>query len=341
MKAFRITAPGTFDFVEIPVPVIGPDEVLVRTVFVGFCGSDLSTYRGRNPLVSLPRIPGHEISGIIEALGSAVPPDLKPGMPVTVHPYTACGSCPACLRQRPNACENNQTMGVQREGAMTGYIAVPWRKIVSVPGLPPLSLALVEPIAVGCHAVRRGEVRPGELVLVLGCGAIGLGAIAAVAARGATAVAVDLDPEKLETARRAGAAHTINSAAEDVAVRLQALKPGGPDVVIEAIGIPSTYLMSVDLVAYTGRVVYIGYSSEPVAYQTKKFVQKELDIRGSRNSMPEDFADAVSILKSGTFPTDAMVSRTVPFNEAGDVLEYWNGQPGKVMRIVVDMGLSV
>jgi threonine dehydrogenase-like Zn-dependent dehydrogenase len=159
-----------------------------------------------------------------------------------------------------------------------------------------------------------------------------------VAARGDIPVAVDLDPEKLEIARRAGAAWTIDAATEDVSARLQALKPGGPDVVIEAIGTPATYLMAVDVVAFTGRIVYIGYSSEAVAYQTKKFVQKEIDIRGSRNSLPDDFTDATSILKSGSFPVDAMISQLVPLSEAGSALEQWSGQTGKIMRVVVDMG---
>ncbi|MDH7568225.1 MAG: zinc-binding alcohol dehydrogenase family protein [Armatimonadota bacterium] len=336
MKAFYITAPGQTEFREIPEPRPGRDEVLLRVRRVGFCGSDLNTYRGRNPMVTLPRVPGHEVAATIEAVGPEVPSRFRPGLNVTLSPYTSCGGCAACRRGRPNACQKNQTLGVQRDGALTQYLAVPWSKLYPSEKLSLNELALVEPLTVGFHAADRGSVSGADTVVVLGCGAIGLGAVAGAAWRGARVVAVDIDDAKLALARQAGAAHAINSAQEDLHAALQRLTGEGPDVVIEAIGLPATFRAAVEEVAYTGRVVYIGYAKEPVSYETKLFVQKELDIRGSRNALG-DFADVIALLETGRFPAAELVTRVVPFHEAGEALRAWEANPNAVTRVLVEV----
>ncbi|MGD0088865.1 MAG: zinc-binding alcohol dehydrogenase family protein [Planctomycetota bacterium] len=336
MKALFITETGKTEIREIPKPAPTADEVLLRVRLVGYCGSDLNTFRGKNPMVSLPRIPGHEVAATVEQAGAGVPAEIKPGLNVTFSPYTNCGRCPACLRNRPNACQFNQTLGVQRDGALTEYVAVPWRKLYRSDKLPLRELALVEPLTVGFHAVDRGRVAAQDVVTVLGCGAIGLGAIAGAACRQATVIAVDVDDQKLALARRAGATHTINSATQKLHDLLAEIAPGGPDVVIEAIGLPATFRAAVEEVAFTGRVVYIGYAKEPVSYETKLFVQKELDILGSRNALG-DFAAVITMLERGVFPTDALISRVVPLGRAGEALREWDRNPGAVARILVDL----
>src|SRR5580704_2646862 len=178
MKTLVIDAPGKVSCGEKARPVPRDGEVLLRVRRLGFCGTDLSTFRGANPLVTYPRIPGHEIAATIEAVTPGVPANLKIGQEVTVMPYTACGQCTSCRSGRVNACRHNQTLGVQQEGAFTDYIAVSWQKIV-VAKLGLRELALVEPLAVGFHAAARGRVTQKDTVLVFGCGMIGLGAIAA------------------------------------------------------------------------------------------------------------------------------------------------------------------
>ena len=338
MTAFYITAPGQTAFREVPVPAPKADEVVVRVRVVGYCGSDLNTFRGLNPLVSYPRIPGHEISGVIESVGAAVPATWQPGLTVTLSPYTHCGECAACLHQRPNCCRRNQTLGVQRDGALTERIVVPWPKLFAAPALDPKSLALVEPLTVGGHAVDRGQVQPGDQVCVLGCGAIGLGAIAGAAFRGARVIAVDIDDGKLTLAALAGARHTVNSARGNLHDELQKLTDGeGPDVVIEAIGLPATFQAAVDEVAFAGRVVYVGYAKQPVEYQTKLFVQKELDIRGSRNALPHDFETAIRLLEAGRFPVDAVVTRIYPYAQAGQALADWQANPAAFTKILIEL----
>ena len=159
---------------EIPVPAPGGGEVLLRVRMVGLCGSDINTWRGKNPLVRLPRIPGHEIAATVEAVGAGVPESIAIGAPVTVSPYTACGECPACRRGRANACRANQTLGVQRDGALTEYIVAPWQKLISTADLSLRELCLVEPLSVGFHAAARGRVAASDTVVVIGCGAVGL-----------------------------------------------------------------------------------------------------------------------------------------------------------------------
>ena len=305
--------------------------------YVGFCGSDLGTYLGKNPMVSYPRVPGHEISGIIAERGPEVPGGLRQGDAVTVVPYTSCGVCPSCRKGRSNACRENQTMGVQRDGAMKEYITVPWEKILPAPGLNALELALVEPLTVGFHAVRRGRVEAEDVVMVLGCGMIGAGAIAAAARRGARVIAVDLDAHKLELAVRLGAGHTINSRERDLHRELEEFTGGdGPDVVIEAAGTWQTYRAAVEEAAFSGRVVCIGYAGEEVSFPTKLFVQKEMDIMGSRNARAEDFREVISFLEEGKLPVEAVISRKVKTGEASGALGEWAADPGKVMKILLD-----
>lgn len=256
MKALSILSPGEVALVDIAVPVPGPNEVAIDLAYVGYCGSDLTTYRGHNPLVSYPRVPGHEIAGTIAAVGADVT-DLAPGQMATVLPYFNCGECRACRSGRPNACVNNQTMGVQREGAMTARVVVPRAKVIPVSGLALRDLALIEPCAVGFHAVERAGLQAGETVLVLGCGMIGLGAILGAVRRGARVIAVDLSDAKLDIARAVGA-HEVVNAGKDLKEAVAALAGEGPDVVIEAVGSETTFLQAVDLVGSCGRVVYIG-----------------------------------------------------------------------------------
>lgn len=288
-------------------------------------------------MVKMPVVPGHEVGAEIVKVGSNVPDGLKPGMTVTVNPYTNCGKCASCRNGRVNACEHNETLGVQRWGAMCEYIALPWEKVIPATQLTPRTCALIEPMSVGFHAVNRAQVTDIDVVMVIGCGMVGMGAVVRSALRGATVIAADIDDEKLALAKEMGATYAINTKTEDVHARLQELTAGfGPDVVIEAVGSPMTYQMAVNEVAFTGRVVCIGYAKSEVSFQTKYFVQKELDIRGSRNAQPSDFRAVIHYLERGTCPVDRLISNEVKPEEALDAMQEWSANPGKVFRILVD-----
>ncbi len=336
MKALVLHKPGQSSIETVPNPVLGNGELLLKVRMVGLCGSDLNSFRGLNPLVSFPRIPGHEISAtVVQSAGGDG--GLAIGTDVAVSPYTSCGKCTSCRRGRPNACQFNETLGVQRDGALTEFIVMPREKLYPAK-LTPKELCLVEPLTVGFHAVARGRVAANDTVAILGCGGVGLGAIAAASSRGARTIGVDLDDAKLELAQAAGCAHTINSARESLHGRLSQITEGcGPDVVIEAVGAPATFRAAVEEVSFTGRVVYIGYAKEALSYETRLFVQKELDILGSRNAQPEDFRAAISLLEKRKFPVDQAVSLIVPLEEAGRALRSWSEDPSRFKKILVSL----
>ena len=341
MKALRIVEPGRTDLVDLPEVSPGPGEVLVGVAALGFCGSDLNSFRGRNPHVTYPRIPGHEVSGVVLEQGPGVGARLTPGTPVFVVPYTSCGRCPSCRQRRFNTCRENQTLGVQRDGAARERMVVPADKLLTWPGLSLREMALVEPLTIGFHAADRGRIVPGDTVAVFGCGVVGLGAIRAASRRGARVIAIDIDDRKVELARRAGAAHGLDSTAGDLRAQIQELTKGdGPDVVIEAVGLKETYRAAVEIVAFAGRVVYIGWAHEDVAYTTKPFVLKELDILGSRNATPPDFLAVAAMLAEGAFPKEALVSRAVSLAQAGAALAAWSADPLSVTKLQVDFGLN-
>lgn len=338
MKAIQISHNQELNIVELENPKApAAGEVLLKIQYVGFCGSDINTFMGRNGMALNPVIPGHEIGATIEAVGPDVPAELKPGMNVTCNPYTNCNKCASCRNGRVNACQHNETLGVQRNGAMKEYIVLPWQKIIPAVSLTPKTTALVEPMSVGFHAVSRAQVTDIDVVMVIGCGMVGLGAVVRAVLRGATVIAADIDDEKLALAKQMGATYTVNTIVEDAHSKLQEITNGfGPDVIIEAVGSVPTYQMAVNEVAFTGRVVCIGYAKSEVSFQTKFFVQKELDIRGSRNAMPEDFRAVIHYLERGTCPVDQLITKVVRPEEALETMRWWSENPGKVFRILVD-----
>src|SRR5437762_6893508 len=206
MKALVLKKPGQASIETIPDPLLTDGNQLHKVRMVGFCGSDLNSFRGLNPLVSFPRILGHEVCAtVVEGKHG-----FAAGADVALSPYTSCGKCASCRRGRPNACCFNQTLGVQRDGALTEFIVMPAEKLYPAK-LTLKELCLVEPLTVGFHAVARGRVTSDDTVAIFGCGGVGLGAVAASNSRGACTICVDIDDEKLELARAAGASHTINS----------------------------------------------------------------------------------------------------------------------------------
>lgn len=337
MKAFVIRKPGFSELIDVEKPSPGPGEVLIRLRRVGFCGSDLNTFRGVNPLIRYPLIPGHEIGAIIEELAPDVPSPWQPGQEVSVLPYTSCGNCSSCRYGRTNACCYNQTLGIQRDGAMCEFLSVPHEKLIAWEDLSLRELTLVEPLTIGCHAVTRGNVSHTDTVAVLGAGMIGLGVVAAAAKSGAQVIAVDLDDQKLALARKCGADELVNTQSENLHEKLRDFTDGhGPDVIVEAIGLPATYRAAVEEVCFAGRVVYIGYAKSPVEYESKLFVLKELDIAGSRNALPSDFENVLRMLSAGVIPVEEIISHSVSIENAATVLKAWSNAPGEFTKIHVE-----
>ena len=336
MKALMIEKPGTAIVVDRPEPIAGHGEVLVRVARAGLCGTDLGTFLGKNPLVSYPRVIGHEIAGIVAAAADGVS-TVHEGTAVAISPYKNCGACAACQRGRPNACRNNQTLGVQREGALAELVAVPANRLYMSESLDVDHLALVEPFSIGMHAVRRGRVSGDDSVLVIGCGGVGAGAIAAAAHRGARVLGLDLDDAKLSLARAFGAIDACNSASPSVAQWIADHTKGeGPDVVIEAVGTAATYRFALETVASCGRVVCVGWVKGDVPLEARHIVAKEMEILGSRNATDE-FADVIALFESRRIEPLRLVTHRVALVDAPAMLSEWARQPTAVGKVLVSV----
>ena len=338
MQAIQISEPGQIQLVDHSDPRLTPDSVLLRVNRIGYCGSDLAAFRGLNPLVTYPRIPGHEIGATIVETGSDVDPTWRVGQHVLVVPYANCGKCAGCLAHRPNCCKENITLGVQGDGALCEYFVAPADKLLSSPALSLTEMALVEPLSVGSHAVARGAVTSQDTVAVFGCGAIGLGAIAGARYQGARVIAIDIDDRKLEKGKACGAIAAINSRTGDLHSQLLEMTDGhGPNVMIEAVGLAACYRAAVEEVAAAGRVVYIGWSKEIVQYDVTPFIYKELDIRGSRNATVVDFSRVIAMLEARLFPIEEVITMTVPLTDAADAMREWDRDPGRITKIHIEL----
>jgi threonine dehydrogenase-like Zn-dependent dehydrogenase len=336
MKSVVIDEPWKVRLQEIAEPQIGNDEVLLEIHYIGLCGTDLSTYRGLSTLVAFPRIPGHEVSAVILEKGTDVPGTINIGDKVTVNPYTSCRVCPACRAGRMNTCEFNQTLGVQRDGALSEYFALPYNKILKSNTLTAQEFSLVEPLSVGYHAANRGQVSEMDIVLVIGCGMIGIGAIVACIRKGATVIAIDPDDKKLDLVRSFGVKYTIN-ANEDALKRVKEITNGeGVTVCIEAVGSASTYILAIDAAAFAGRVVYIGYAKKEIPFNTSLFVKKELTICGSRNVLSE-FEPVIKMLEEKRMPFEKLVSKIYPIEETPLALKQWDAAPGDFIKILIEV----
>ena len=337
MKAISLSDVSNVDIIDIPEPQMGPEDVLIAVQYVGLCGSDLNAYRGGFPLLTYPRILGHEVSGTILDKGDNVPEVLHTNDRVMVSPYTSCDVCPACRAGRPNCCQYNQTLGVQRDGVLTSRFAIHHSKVHKSTVLTLEELALVEPLSVGYHAVNRGRVTEIDTVLVIGCGTIGIGAVAAAVRKGATVLVADVDEGKLHTAETFGAHTTINAAREDVLAAIQDRTNGeGVSVAIEAVGLPATFRQAVEAVSYAGRVVYIGYAEQEVCYDTVHFVRKELDIMGARNAL-RVFLAVIKMMERREFPFTNLITATYRFEETAVALRDWDAAPQQITKLLIQV----
>lgn len=338
MEALVITDIGSTEKREVETPVCDPDHVILSVQHVGLCGSDLNTYAGLNPLVELPRIPGHEIGGTIVEAGANVPKDFAIGASAIVIPYTACGHCSACQSGRPNACRYNRTLGVQQDGGMSRLLKIHPDRLILNDSLPARHLSLVEPLSVGFHAAARGRIAQGETVVVLGGGMIGVGAMLGAIARGATVVMVEISDPKRQTLLDLGAAEVLNPLTTDITAALSRYSDDkGPQVVIEAVGLPQTFRSAVDLASFAGRVVYVGYAKEEVSYNTSLFNLKELDIMGSRNATRTDFNDVIRFLEAHEPIGDQLISQVFAWADAGQSFEYWAQNRNETFKVIIDV----
>lgn len=318
MKAIVITEPFKAEIQEREIPKPQKNEALLKMLVGGVCGSDLAAYRGQSAYISYPRTIGHEFAAeVIEAPKNSL--GIEPGMIVTGNPYFNCGSCYSCRRGYVNCCVDNQTMGVQREGAFSEYFTLPIERVYDGQGIAPRELALIEPFCISYHGVSRAAVKRGDKVLVVGAGAIGI--LAAVAAKsfGATVYITDVAEDKLQRAvSDFGIDGSFVNDGPDALAKFTKQVTGGDgfDVTVEAVGAPSTFLNCVSAAAPQGRVVVIGVAKHNADFNFLELQRKELNMFGSRGATKADFSATVSLVKSGFVDLSRLISRSYKASDA-------------------------
>jgi 2-desacetyl-2-hydroxyethyl bacteriochlorophyllide A dehydrogenase len=334
MRYVSIHAPGDVTISTKDRPTPGEHDVLLRMIYGGICGSDLNTYLGTFAYSKYPCIPGHELAAeVVNSPDSRV----RQGELVTVNPYYNCGVCYSCRRGMVNCCSDNQTMGVQREGGFAEYLCVPASRVISGRGLDAKTLVLMEPFAIGYHGIQKADVVPGERVLVIGAGTIGI--LAAIAARlkGAVVTICDISKAKLQKAASFGFMDGLlnDNAATFKEKVLQHTQGDGFDVVVEAVGLPVTFQNSVDATAYGGRVVVIGVGKTNLDFNFTIIQKKELRIFGSRNALDKDFHELIALCKAGEVDLEGIITDVLPFERAGEAFRRFAENRDEVLKMML------
>ncbi len=339
MKALLLEAPREFRRIEVDEPDRpGPGEALVRVHRVGICGTDIGGYLGKMPFFSYPRIPGHELGVEVMEVGPDVA-NVKPGDHCAVEPYINCQECHACRRGKTNCCEKHQTLGVHCDGGLRPRFVVPARKLHISRTLAFEQLALVETLAIGCHAVDRGAPGPDDSCLVIGAGPIGLATLEFVKLTGAKAIVLDVNDGRLDFCRtRMGIAHTVKPS-DRLEADLRDLTDGHmPDVVIDATGSSASMSSAFGLIAHGGRLVFVGITTDEVHFNHPVFHRPEGTLLCSRNAPSADFPRIIGLIESGRIDTGPWITHRTGFDDLPGVFPTFTQPETGVIKAVVDVG---
>ena len=341
MKALQLEKPQSWQRIDIAEPAApGPGDALLRVHRIGICGTDISGYLGKMPFFSYPRIPGHELGVEVLAVGAGVT-NIKPGDRCSVEPYLNCGQCYTCRRGHTNCCESNKTLGVMCDGGMTERIILPARKLHPSANLNFEQLALVETLAIGCHAVNRGKPKADEHVLVIGAGPIGLSAIEFAKLAAKKTIVMDMNEQRLAFVReKMGVPDTIMAKGDGSELkRLEELTNGQlADVVIDATGSNKSMAQALNYCAFKGRLVYVGITQAEISIpHAPALHRRELDILASRNALPGDFTRIIQLIEDGRIDTRPWITHHAAFEDMIEVFESWTKPETGVIKAMVEL----
>lgn len=337
MKALICIKPGEFEYRDIDAPLAKPGQSVIKIKRIGICGTDLHAYEGTQPYFEYPRNLGHELAGDLvdldQAHGFAV------GDAVTIIPYFNCGHCVACRNGKPNCCVSIKVAGVHIDGGMVEYLSVPSSSLVHNNGLGYDQLALVEPLAIGAHAVRRAAVQPDEFVLVVGAGPIGLGVMESARIAGGQVIAMDINEGRLEFCRdKLHLLHTVNPGSEDVMGRLRHITRGDmPTVVIDATGSLRAINNAFQYMAHGARYVLVGLQKGDIQFSHPEFHKREATLMSSRNATREDFASVMDAMKEGLIDPTTYITHRVKFDQVKDEFAGWLDPARGVIKAMVEI----
>lgn len=336
MKVVLVKEAGSLEIVERDMPSIqNQDDILVQVKMVGICGSDMHIYHGSNPLATYPRIIGHEVTGEVVAVGEAVK-SFAPGDKVVLEPITPCGECYACQNGRGNVCHNLEVHGVHRDGGMQEYVVVQEGHLHKVSSSIPFENAvLVEPFTIGAQACWRGDVSEGDTVFIQGAGPIGICCLKVAELLGATCFISDLSEERLQFAKECGADGVINVSSQNPQEEIMRLTNGsGANVVIDAVCLPQTFELSVDVASVAGRVVVLGFDERSSSISQLPITKKELTIAGSR-LQTKQFSKVIHWLEEGKLLVDGIVTHQYLVDDIKKAFQFIEQNPNQVRKAVV------
>lgn len=335
MKVVVCESPGKLTVAERPCPPRGQAEVLLRVRRVGVCGTDMHILRGTQPFLSYPRVMGHELAcEVVEA-----PPgsDLKAGEAVFTMPYLSCDRCSACKNGRSNCCRHLEVLGVHRDGGMAEFISVPDRFVRKADGLTLDQIAMVEFLSIGAHAVNRPGIRPGDRVLVVGTGPIGVAVMLFAALEGARITVLDGRADRLEFCRRLGRAEFCLALDSDTREGLHEVSGGEMfDRVFDCTGNIRAMEAGFDYVAHGGSYVLVSIVNERVSFSDPEFHRREITLLGSRNATLADAARVMGAIRSGHIDTDPLNTHRANLAEVPDMMPLWMNPAAGVMKAIVD-----
>ena len=337
MKSLVCTTPGVLEYAEGEKPVLTKGSALIRIKRIGICGTDLHAFEGTQPYFSYPRVLGHELAGELVDFDEA--PGFSKGEAVTVIPYFHCGECIACRTGKPNCCTHIQVCGVHIDGGMAEYLSVPSAALVHGEGLSYDALALVEPLAIGAHGVRRAAVKAGEFVLVVGAGPVGLGTMEFARIAGASVIGMDINEARLGFCKeKLGIPHTVHAGAPDVEAQLQRITEGDmPTVVIDATGNQRAINNSFRYMAHGARYVLIGLQKGDICFSHPEFHKREATLMSSRNATRADFEHVIASMKDKLVDPTTYITHQVMFDEVAEEFEHWLNPEAGVIKVMVQI----
>jgi len=336
----NLVAPKQFVIEEVPIPEPAANEVLIRVKNCGICGSDVHAYHGRHPFISCPIVLGHEFSGVIEGLGpGAEAYGLSRGQRVTVEPNLVCGKCYNCRIGRYNICDELKVIGCQSTGAYAEYLIVPAAKVVPLADSVSFEHgAMIEPLAVGVRAYRRAGVGPGDRILIIGAGTIGLMTLMAAKAQGAQVMISDLVPFRLDVAKKLGADAVVNSGEENLAEAIRRFAPYGMDAIIECVGAAATIRQAVELARKGSRIVIVGVASGDVPVPMSLVQDRELEIVGDLMYTREEFDLAQRLVVEGKTNFPLVLSKTFALTEVAEAFRYIQANEKTTLKVMLNIG---
>jgi len=335
MKSLVCAKPGFFEYQALEKPVLKPGNAIIKIKRIGICGTDLHAFEGTQPYFNYPRILGHELSGELVDFDDA--PGFEKGELVTFIPYFNCGNCVACRMGKPNCCTNIEVCGVHRDGGMVEYLSVPSSSLVHGEGLSLDELALVEPLAIGAHGVRRADIKNGENILVIGAGPIGLGTMEFAKIAGANVIALDMNESRLQFCKeKLGIKYIINAGSPDVYQQIADVTNNEmPTVVIDATGNLNAINNAFQYMAHGGRYVLIGLQKGDIHFSHPEFHKREATLMSSRNATREDFETVIAAMKNKVVNPENYITHRAMFDEVKDEFSQWLNPANEVIKAMV------